>query len=152
MLDIVAGGGGVDQILASDQADMEFHLRLMGGGSQDDPHALLNQPFEQRPNAGKGRRAGQIVALEQVGAPRLDVLASGLVQLRKQRRQQIVATLADLRPDPLRRDVMAELEKRLAPGFYVEVVVIDEGSVDVEKRGARNGAHAGAAIVCHPRP
>ena len=46
MLDIVAGSGGVDQILAADQADMVLHFRFVRGGSQHDTHALPNQRFE----------------------------------------------------------------------------------------------------------
>src|SRR3954447_19384763 len=89
--------------------------------------------LEQLPHARKRPRLGQIDALEQVHPETLEIAPLLLKQIGRQEGwHELIAAFAHLAADVLRIDLHAEAPEGFDPGGGMQIVGVDQRTVDIE--------------------
>jgi hypothetical protein len=116
------------------QLEQRVHLPRFGGGSDHQAQPLRAQAQDQLARTGQRPQPGQMFAQEQLRAHLIDRFARrGLLVDADGLGEQLVASLADQRPQLLEGDFPAVTGQGLLPGSRVRVIAVDQRAVDIEK-------------------
>jgi hypothetical protein len=149
VLHVVLADDHVHQLAQVVARALERGLEMLvpRGRRERGPDATPPQLLEQRPCPVEHL---ELSLARQLQVDRLRRLAQRLAILLLRLRtehvgQEVVAPLADLRPDPVRVHLVAVLRERAHPGLDVRGIGVDEGPVEVEENGRQHRGGWGRA-------